>query len=128
MLLDVDHFKSYNDRHGHLAGDEVLRGIAMILLSGGRAQDLCARYGGEEFVVLMPETGRAAARIGAERLRGKVEEYPFASRETQPGGAVTVSLGVACFPEDGMDGDALLGRADAALYRAKERGRNCVEG
>ena len=128
VLLDVDHFKSYNDQNGHLAGDDVLRDIARLLMSEGRTEHLCARYGGEEFVVLMPETDRTAARHAAERIRRKVAEHPFDHRETQPGGAVTVSLGVACFPDDAVDGDALLGSADAALYRAKELGRNRVEG
>jgi diguanylate cyclase (GGDEF)-like protein len=128
VLLDVDHFKIYNDTHGHLAGDEVLRGVAKILQNIGRSEHLCARYGGEEFVVLMPEATREGALAAAERIRIAVQEYPFEERETQPEGAVTVSLGVATFPEDGLDGDALIGRADAALYLAKEKGRNCVQG
>lgn len=128
VMLDVDHFKSYNDAHGHLAGDEVLRGVARILLNSVRAEDLCTRYGGEEFVVLMPETGHAAARAWADRVRSKIEAYPFEGRDTQPEGALTVSIGVAGFPKDGHDGQALIGRADAALYHAKERGRNCVVG
>ncbi len=128
ILLDVDHFKIYNDTHGHLAGDEVLRGVAQILQNVGRSDHLCARYGGEEFVVLMPEANHEGALAVAERIRRAVEEHPFEERETQPEGAVTVSLGVATFPEDGVDGDALIGRADAALYLAKEKGRNCVHG
>ena len=128
ILLDVDHFKFYNDTHGHLAGDEVLRGVARVLLSSGRTEHLCARYGGEEFVVLMPEADRDSARAAAERIRQQVEAHPFEGRETQPEGAVTVSLGIATFREDGLDGEALIGRADAALYHAKEKGRNCVEG
>jgi len=128
LMLDVDHFKAYNDRHGHLAGDEVLRGFARVLVGAGRSEHLCARYGGEEYAVLMPEADRASARIHAERIRRRVEEHPFEGRETQPRGAITVSIGLACFPEDGSDGDALLGKADSALYRAKERGRNCIEG
>jgi diguanylate cyclase (GGDEF)-like protein len=128
ILLDVDHFKIYNDTHGHLAGDEVLRGVARILQEIGRTEHLCARYGGEEFVVLMPEANHKAALAAAERIRRAVEEYKFDERETQPEGAVTVSLGVATFPQDGPDGDALIGRADAALYHAKEKGRNCVQG
>jgi diguanylate cyclase (GGDEF)-like protein len=128
LLLDVDHFKNYNDRNGHLAGDEVLRGVAKILRSSGRSEHLCARYGGEEFVVLLPEADRATASIFAERIRQQIEQHSFEGREAQPGGAVTVSLGVSCFPEDGTDGEALLGRADDALYRAKEGGRNRVEG
>jgi two-component system, cell cycle response regulator len=128
VLLDVDHFKAYNDTHGHLAGDEVLRGVASILQSSGRVEPLCARYGGEEFVVLMPEANREEALASAERIRETVAQHPFAGGETQPEGTVTVSLGVATFPEDGPDGEALVGRADRALYHAKESGRNRVQG
>jgi diguanylate cyclase (GGDEF)-like protein len=128
ILLDVDHFKAYNDTHGHLAGDEVLRGVARILEASGRTEHVCARYGGEEFVVLLPESDHAAAMALAERIRAAVEAHPFEGGDTQPGGAVTVSLGVAAFPGDGPDGEALLARADAALYHAKEHGRNQVRG
>jgi diguanylate cyclase (GGDEF)-like protein len=128
VMLDVDRFKAYNDRYGHLAGDEVLRRVAKVLQVGIRGQDLCARYGGEEFAVLLPETNLVAARGRAEEIRCLIEEHPFEGAETQPGGKITASLGVACFPMDGPDGDTLLGRADAALYRAKELGRNRVEG
>src|SRR5262249_51581637 len=126
ILLDVDHFKIYNDTHGHLAGAEVLRGVARILQEVGRTEHLCARYGGEEFVVLVPYATRDGARAVAERIRAAVEQYPFVERETQPEGAVTVSLGVATYPDDGVDGESLIGRADAALYLAKEKGRNRV--
>jgi two-component system cell cycle response regulator len=128
ILLDVDHFKLYNDTHGHLAGDEVLRGVAKILQEIGRTEHLCARYGGEEFLVLMPEADRDAALAAAERIRSTVENFEFDGRDTQPDGAVTVSLGTATFPSDGPDAAALIGRADAALYHAKENGRNCVHG
>ncbi len=128
VLIDVDHFKNYNDHNGHLAGDDVLRGVARILLDHGRAGHLCARYGGEEFVVLIPDADRIAARQHAQLVRRAVAEFPFEHRDSQPGGAVTVSLGVSTFPEDGPDGQALLGKADAALYRAKASGRNRVEG
>ena len=128
ILLDVDHFKLYNDSHGHLAGDDVLRGLGKILLATTRTEDLCARYGGEEFVVLMPETDRTAALVVAERIRQEVERNEFFGREEMPNGAVTVSLGLASFPMDVADGDGLIARADAALYQSKERGRNVVSG
>ncbi len=128
VLLDVDHFKAYNDTHGHLAGDDVLRGVAEILQTSGRAEHLCARYGGEEFVIMMPETNREDAVAAADRIRRTVAEHRFPGGETQPSGTVTVSLGIASFPEDGPDGEALIGRADRALYAAKENGRNCVMG
>ena len=106
----------------------MLRDVARILQGAGRTEDLCARYGGEEFVMMMPEADHAAAVSAAERIREAVHAFPFEGKETQPEGAVTVSLGVATFPADGPDGDALIGRADAALYHAKEKGRNCVQG
>lgn len=127
VMADVDYFKSYNDKHGHLAGDEVLRSVGELLRSSGRAEHVCARYGGEEFAVIMPETDLEAARIWAERIRHQFESHPFENRETQPGGRLTVSMGIACFPADGADGDSLLSKADEALYRAKALGRNRVE-
>jgi diguanylate cyclase (GGDEF)-like protein len=126
VLLDVDHFKHYNDTHGHLAGDEVLRGLGRIVLETNRITDLCARYGGEEFAILLPETGRAGVLVRAERMRRAVEEHPFPKRETQPLEKVTISLGCSCYPEDGQDAPTLIGRADEALYRAKQKGRNTV--
>ncbi len=128
MLLDVDHFKSFNDTHGHLAGDEVLRGVAHIMQTYSRSEDLCARYGGEEFLVLMPESNHEAALAAAERLRAAVEAHQFVGSDTQPSGAVTVSLGVATYPADGIESNTLIGRADAALYHAKALGRNRVQG
>lgn len=128
ILLDVDHFKLYNDSHGHLAGDDVLRNLGKVLLGTTRTEDLCARFGGEEFLVLMPETDRTAALIVAERIRREVEHYPFFGREEMPNGVVTVSVGVASFPMEVSDGDGLIARADAALYQSKERGRNVVSG
>ena len=128
IILDVDHFKVFNDTHGHLAGDAALRDVATLLQQAGRTEDLCARYGGEEFLILMPETDHEAALQAAERIRHAVQAHPFEGRDEQPEGNVTVSLGVATFPADGPDGNALIGRADAALYHAKERGRNRVQG
>jgi len=126
IFLDVDHFKMFNDTHGHLQGDEVLRTLAQVIRSRARATTFIARYGGEEFVLLAPETGAEGARIFAESLRRLVEEHPFEGRETQPGGRVTLSLGVATFPEDGTDGTSLIAAADRALYQAKNSGRNRV--
>jgi diguanylate cyclase (GGDEF)-like protein len=128
IILDVDHFKIYNDQHGHLAGDEVLRGVAKLLQDSVEEKHVCARYGGEEFVVLLPGSDRSTAIAQAEKIRQLVENFPFEGRESQPAGVITVSLGVASFPADGTTGDAVLGRADNALYRAKANGRNRVEG
>ncbi|HEY3778126.1 MAG TPA: PleD family two-component system response regulator [Rhizomicrobium sp.] len=126
LIIDVDHFKSVNDSHGHAAGDEVLRAFAGRIESNTRAMDMACRYGGEEFVVVMPETDAAVALSVAERLRQSVEASPF--RISRPPGELhlTVSIGIAGFemPED--TAEALLHRADQALYRAKNEGRNRV--
>ncbi len=126
VMIDVDHFKNYNDTHGHPAGDEVLKTLAGILNKRLRDVDRSARYGGEEFLVLLPETDLEKGRTVAEDLRVQMEEYPFRGRESQPFGKVTISLGVAAFPQDGPDADTLIKVADDALYRAKNRGRNRV--
>ena len=128
IFVDVDHFKRYNDTHGHPAGDEVLKTLARLLKEHCRNIDIAARYGGEEFVLLLPESDKDAARQFAERLRKSVEEHPFKGRETQPMGMVSLSLGVASFPQDGTDSVTLLAHADKALYKAKGSGRNNVCG
>jgi len=126
IMLDVDHFKIYNDTHGHPAGDEVLKTLADIITSRLRDVDRSARYGGEEFVLLLPETDRKSGKVVAEDIRAQMESYPFKGRESQPLGAVTVSFGVAQFPSDGEDAAVLIKQADDALYRAKNGGRNQV--
>lgn len=126
VFLDVDNFKDYNDRNGHLSGDMVLRDIGSILRSRLRASDAAARYGGEEFVVLLPETSKEFGKSVAEQIRKLVESFPFHSREKQPMQKITVSAGVAGFPTDGTDATALLDFADKALYKAKAAGKNQV--
>ncbi|MBJ6751302.1 GGDEF domain-containing response regulator [Geomonas anaerohicana] len=126
IFFDVDNFKHYNDTHGHPEGDRLLKGLAQIVISHSRACDVAARYGGEEFVLLLPETGKEGAVKAAEEMRARVAEHPFAGRETQPLGRVTVSVGVASFPEDGSEAQALLERADQFLYQAKNSGKNKV--
>jgi len=128
VFMDVDNFKKYNDTHGHPQGDLLLQTLAQILMSHLRVSDLAARYGGEEFVLLLPETAKDAALGIAEGLRQKVEEHPFAGRETQPLGKVTISIGVAGFPGDGAEAAELLCCADQLLYRAKHGGKNMVIG
>lgn len=125
-MVDIDHFKLFNDRHGHLRGDEVLREAAAVFRGSIRTSDIAARYGGEEFVVIMPETDRELALLAGEKLRRAVAEHPFPLRETQPGGLLTVSIGIATFPEDADSPRELVDAADKALYRAKEGGRNRV--
>jgi diguanylate cyclase (GGDEF)-like protein len=127
IMLDVDHFKAYNDTHGHPGGDRVLRSVAKILQANLRTVDVVARYGGEEFVVLLLETPGLDAALVAEKLRAAVADTPFEGAEaSQPGGKLTISLGLASFPLQATTGEALLALADAALYRAKHAGRNQV--
>ncbi len=122
IVLDADWFKDYNDRYGHLAGDDALRCLARVMRANVRDGDGCFRYGGEEFVILLPGQGLAQATVVAERIR---EAYRGNSAsELGPGG--TVSLGLAQFRE-GDSANTLLARGDAALYHAKERGRDRVE-
>ena len=126
LMIDVDHFKHYNDHHGHPSGDEVLRQVARIMTDGRRANDFCARYGGEEFAVVLVDTPKLVAAKVAERLRERVATHAFEHADQQPLGCLSISLGVATFPSDANDAEGLVRAADAALYRAKGGGRNCV--
>jgi diguanylate cyclase (GGDEF)-like protein len=125
LMLDIDHFKKFNDSYGHAAGDQALRNVAALCRKGLREIDILARYGGEEFVALLPETPAQAGMVAAERLRRLVAEMT-ADRELERH-ALTVSVGVAALTDDCPDLNALLARADAALYAAKAAGRNRVE-
>jgi diguanylate cyclase (GGDEF)-like protein len=120
VMIDVDHFKKFNDTFGHPAGDEVLRQVASALLSATRAQDVVARYGGEEFVVLLPATGVSDSRVLAGRLRAQVADNDWPLRP------VTVSVGTATTGADIASPEALVEAADRALYLAKRTGRNRV--
>ena len=125
LMIDVDHFKVYNDTYGHPQGDIVLQDLARLLQEISRASDTVARYGGEEFAIILPETSSMGAQKIAQRLREQVERYPFPGRESMPGGALTISIGVATHASAGSK-DALLQAADTALYTAKREGRNRV--
>lgn len=125
-MLDLDDFKVYNDSQGHLAGDRVLREVAQAMVGSLRASDLVARYGGEEFTVVLLNTSPHDATRVLERVRAAVAALVLPGGETMPRGCVTVSVGAACFPQDGTSVRDLLTRADDALYRAKELGKNRV--
>ena len=126
LLLDIDRFKSINDQHGHDAGDDVLREFAHRLRALTRGIDIVARYGGEEMVVLVPDAPLADARIVAERIRERIGATPFSIYSGSKAITVTVSIGVAEIEKGDMSPGDLLKRADLALYRAKDEGRNRV--
>jgi diguanylate cyclase (GGDEF)-like protein len=126
LMIDLDHFKRFNDTHGHEAGDAVLRETGSLLAAGVRAEDFVCRYGGEEFVVILPTADAAAARARAERLRTRMRELTIIHRGSSLG-MVTISVGVAAFPQHGMSPKDLMAAADAALYQAKRGGRDRVE-
>jgi diguanylate cyclase (GGDEF)-like protein len=125
IMLEIDHFKRYNDTYGHQCGDEALRTVAGLLRRGSRPSDIVARYGGDEFMVVLPGAGKAAVQETAERLRRTVEAYPLIL-----GGEVittiTLSVGVAAYPQDGRTVDALVEAVDRAQYIAKRSGGNKV--
>ncbi|HUF64945.1 MAG TPA: sensor domain-containing diguanylate cyclase [Gemmatimonadaceae bacterium] len=126
LMLDLDHFKTVNDTYGHLVGDSVLAEFGRVLQRGTRSVDIVARYGGEEFMIALPETTYDGALAFAERLRERIEAHPFRSASQLPV-RLTASIGIASFPAPGVDTlEELLASADAALYRAKNKGRNRV--
>jgi two-component system cell cycle response regulator len=126
LIMDIDHFKSVNDSHGHDIGDEVLREFATRISANVRGIDLACRFGGEEFVVVMPDTDMDFASAVAERLRKSVETNPFVISRAPGKLNVTISIGIAASLGEGDTAEALLHRADQALYRAKREGRNRV--
>jgi len=124
LMIDLDHFKQCNDAYGHLVGDIVLKEIAKIMKDFVRQVDLIGRYGGEEFVLALPDTDRNSAIAVAERIRQEVERHKFKAYDETI--AMTISAGVATYPDNGDDVQVLIDKADQALYRAKEEGRNRV--
>ena len=126
IMIDIDHFKLFNDTFGHLAGDEVLRSAASVIKSQLRGDDLAARYGGEEFVVVLPNTGKAEALAVGEKIRSAIEKHPFDRAGQRKAGKITISGGVASHPFDGNNSVEVLRAADEALYLAKGQGRNRV--
>lgn len=125
LWIDFDHFKDINDTYGHAAGDSVLRSVSRLLERSVRSVDSIGRFGGEEFVIVLPEMDLEEARETAERLRNRVSEsaQPLGDGQSVP---LTISVGVAVYPDHGVSISALCAAADKAMYLAKDRGRNCV--
>lgn len=127
LMLDVDHFKQFNDKHGHLIGDEVLKIVARSLTDSVKGKDVVARFGGEEFAVLLPNTPVGGAMIVAENIRKTIATKELKRRDTgETYGQITVSIGVAMHRPSADTIPTFIKRADEALYRAKNSGRNCV--
>ncbi len=124
LMMDLDHFKTVNDTHGHLMGSHVLSEVGRLIRESIRMDDVSARYGGEEFLAYLPERSGGEALRAAERIRRAIEQEPIRQDGVTVG--ITISIGIATFPEHGQDLKSLVGRADRELYRAKKSGRNRV--
>lgn len=125
-MMDIDYFKNYNDKNGHQEGNIALVKTSDIIIKNSRDSDTIARYGGEEFIAMLPQTSKEEALVFAERVRNRVGETPYSGDKNQPSGKVTISIGIATFPEDATDIQELIVNADKALYRSKQNGRNRV--
>ncbi len=123
-LLDIDHFKMFNDSNGHQAGDMAMEKIATLIRQFLRISDAAARYGGEEFAIVLPETNEDQAYRVCSRIRRAIERHQFLENNSK--GHITVSIGVACYPTDAKDAKTVVTAADSALYKAKNQGRNRV--
>jgi len=124
LMLDLDNFKMYNDTNGHIAGDVLLVEVSKLIRRTLRKVDTVARYGGEEFSVILPSTSKKGALIIARRIVARIADNHFANQIVMPGGRVTISCGVATFPEDAKEKAALVDMADKMLYKAKRNGKN----
>ena len=126
LMIDIDHFKTFNDTFGHPMGDKVLQGVARAIGDSIRNVDMAARYGGEEFAVILPETSSQRATVVAERIRDKIAQKSFSKSMGEEDFFTTVSIGISSYPEDGVTREELIAKSDQALYFAKEQGRNRV--
>lgn len=126
LMVDIDNFKSYNDLYGHMVGDLVLKKLAHILKNATRGCDVICRYGGEEFAIMLPETSKEEAIIVCERIRKSVENTPMIDEKGKTVGTITVTIGLASFPQDADNKDDLIDNADKALYQGKRAGKNCI--
>ncbi len=124
LMIDIDNFKDLNDRYGHLVGDAILKEASKIIKDSIRQIDILGRYGGEEFCLALPETKKEEARFAAERIREAIEDKAIRAYDEDL--KITISIGIAVLPEDALDTEALIDRADQALYKAKQAGRNRV--
>ncbi|MEW6685418.1 MAG: GGDEF domain-containing protein [Candidatus Edwardsbacteria bacterium] len=125
-ILDLDDFKIYNDTNGHLAGDILLIEATGVVTKAIRRSDLAARYGGDEFTLILPHTSKKGAYVLSERIRKRTETHRFPNQEILPLKKVTLSGGIATFPEDSREKDKLIASADKALYQAKQEGKNRI--
>ncbi len=126
MILDIDYFKRFNDTYGHSAGDRVLQEVSAYIMSEIRQYDIACRYGGEELVLILPDASIEETIVRAEEIRAGINQLKL-EYDAKKLGTISVSVGVSCFPDDGVDADKLINEADRALYNAKEVGRNCVK-
>ena len=126
LMIDIDHFKRYNDKYGHPVGDVALKNVVFCLREILREGDFLARYGGEEFMVILPESGKTQGMNVAEKLRLAVQKFSRTDPDQKNMQKLTISIGVASLPENSTDGDELIEMVDQALYWAKSQGRNCT--
>jgi len=124
VMIDIDDFKIYNDTLGHQAGDKILKTLANLLRNQSRKMDYVCRYGGEEFTIILPQTDKKEAFLIAERIRMDIQKHPFLNEEIFPHKQLTVSLGMATFPKDGLLPADLITTSDKSLYQAKNKGKN----
>jgi diguanylate cyclase (GGDEF)-like protein len=126
VMIDIDDFKVYNDTLGHQLGDKILKELAKTIKDYSRNMDYVCRYGGEEFVIIMSQTSKKEAFTIAEKLREIIERQPFPHEEILPNKRLTVSIGIAAYPEDGTTASSLIDYSDKLLYEAKNKGKNII--